>query len=119
MNFFLGMKEIYITITALNGGHLETGTMLENTVLIKIESLSNRTPYLTDANGNSVEGGALNANYTLVDAVASVCNKLGKAGFTYRKDFVWDDQSWTEDMDEAISLKYNDSKILTVLGLTR
>lgn len=93
--------------------------MLEKTVHIEIKNLSKRTPYLTDANGNSVEGGALNADYTTVDAVANVCNKLGKAGFTYRKDFIWDDTTWTDDMEDAISLKYSDPKILTVLGLTQ
>jgi len=119
LNSFLGTKEIYITTTALNGGHLETGTMLEKTVLIEIASLSSRQPYLTDSQGNSVEGGALNADYTTVDAVANICNKLGKAGFTYRKDFIWDDTTWTDSMEDAISLKYSDPKILTVLGLTK
>ena len=86
---------------------------------LQISRFSNRHPWNTDANGNSIEGGALNANYTLVDAVGQVCNQLGKHGYTYGKDFVWDDSGWTDDMDDAILIKFNDTKIETLLGLNK
>jgi len=91
--------------------------MMKKVGLVAVEKISNRMPYKTDANGNSVEGGALNANYTLVDAVARVCNTLGKHGYVYGKDFVWDDSDYTDDLDEALSIRYEDPKILTILGI--
>ena len=86
-------------------------------ITLDISNYSNRNPWNTDANGNSIEGGALNANYTLVDAVGNVCNQLGKHGYTYGKDFVWEDNAWTDDMEDAISVKYNDPRIETLLGI--
>jgi len=53
----------------------------------------------------------------LVDAVARVSNILGKHGFEYGKDFVWDDQEFTDDMDDAISFTVGDEKIMVLLGL--
>ena len=38
---------------------------------LELTRFSNRHPWNTDAQGNSIEGGALNANYTLVDAVGN------------------------------------------------
>ena len=92
--------------------------MFTRTVTLKTESLSTRSPYLTDSQGNSVEGGALNANYTTVEAVAKVCNTLGIHGYVYGRDFIWQDQGYTEDLDDAIIIEYNDEKILTLLGMT-
>jgi len=93
------------------------GTVFKRTVALKTAELSTRTPYLTDSQGNSVEGGALNANYTTVDAVAKVCNTLGIHGYVYGRDFVWQDQGYTDDLDDAIIIEYDDVKILTLLGL--
>ena len=93
------------------------GTVFKRTVTLRIAEHSTRTPYLTDSRGNSVEGGALNANYTTVDAVARVCNTLGIHGYVYGRDFVWKDQGYTDDLDDAIILSYDDIKILTLLGL--
>ena len=93
------------------------GTVFKRTVTLRIAEHSTRTPYLTDSRGNSVEGGALNANYTTVDAVAKVCNTLGIHGYVYGRDFVWKDQGYTDDLDDAIILSYDDIKILTLLGL--
>jgi hypothetical protein len=86
---------------------------------LELTRFSNRHPWNTDAQGNSIEGGALNANYTLVDAVGNVCNQLGKHGYTYGKDFVWQDNAWTDDMEDAILIKYNDPKIETLLGIKK
>jgi hypothetical protein len=91
---------------------------MKKIALLEVEKISSRTPYKTDAHGNSVEGGALNANYTLVDAVARVCNTLGRHGYVYGKDFVWDDSEHTDELEEALSIRYDDPQILTVLGMT-
>jgi len=37
-----------------------------------------------------MEGGALNAGYTSVDALAYVSNLLGNHGLIYRKDWWWE-----------------------------
>jgi len=92
-------------------------TVFKRTVALKIAEHSTRMPYQTDAYGNSVEGGALNANYTTVDAVGKVCNMLGIHGYVYGRDFIWDDQGWNDNMDDAIIIKYDDIRILTLLGL--
>ena len=91
--------------------------MYNKEVVIKTSRFSSRHSYNTDANGKSIEGGALNANYTLVDAVGNVCNFLGKHGYTYKEDFVWDDSGWTKDMDSGMIIKYNDPKLETLLGI--
>jgi hypothetical protein len=91
--------------------------MYSKELVIETSRFSNRNSYNTDANGNSIEGGALNANYTTVDAVGNVCNFLGKHGYTYRKDFIWDDHGWTDDMSDGIVLQYNDPKLATLLGI--
>ena len=92
--------------------------MFKRTVVLKTADLSTRQPYLTDSQGNSVDGGALNANYTTVDAVAKVCNTLGIHGYVYGRDFIWQDQGYTDDLDYAIIIEYNDDKIKTLLGLS-
>ena len=97
--------------------HGKRSNVFTRTVTLKTESLSTRSPYLTDSQGNSVEGGALNANYTTVDAVAKVCNTLGIHGYVYGRDFIWQDQGYTDTLDDAIIIKYDDVKILTLLGL--
>jgi hypothetical protein len=118
------MKSSFTKRTAKNGEHTKTvairerqRTVFKRTVALKTAELSTRTPYLTDSQGNSVEGGALNANYTTVDAVAKVCNTLGIHGYVYGRDFVWQDQGYTDDLDDAIIIEYDDVKILTLLGL--
>lgn len=93
--------------------------MLTKSITIEIKDLSTRTPYKTDAQGNSVEGGALNANYTTVEAVAKICNTLGVHGYHYGRDFIWQDQGWTEDMEDAIILNYKDDKIKTLIGVAK
>lgn len=118
------MRNISTTKIVENGGPTKIvaiqgrqKTVFKRTVVLKIAEHSTRTPYKTDSQGNSVEGGALNANYTTVDAVAKVCNTLGIHGYVYGRDFVWKDQGWTDDMDDAILISYNDVRILTLLGL--
>jgi len=98
--------------------HGKRSNVFKRTVTLKIAEQSTRMPYKTDSQGNSVEGGALNANFTTVDAVAKVCNTLGIHGYVYGRDFIWQDQGYTEDLDDAIIIEYNDDKIKTLLGLS-
>ena len=125
MKVLFSTKSSFTKRTAKNGEHTKTvairerqRTVFKRTVALKTAELSTRTPYLTDSQGNSVEGGALNANYTTVDAVAKVCNTLGIHGYVYGRDFIWLDQGYTEDLDDAIIIEYNDDKIKTLLGLS-
>ena len=68
---------------------------------------------------DSKEGGALNANYTTVEAVAKICNTLGVHGYHYGKDFIWEDQGYTDDLEDAIILNYKDDKIKTLIGVAK
>ena len=42
-----------------------------------INSITVRDRWIGETSGKSVEGGALNANYRTVEAVAMICNHLG------------------------------------------
>ena len=124
------MKDLFLTRNSFTKRTVESGehtkivtihgkqsNVFKRTVTLKTAEHSTRMPYQTDAYGNSVEGGALNANYTTVDAVARVCNMLGIHGYVYGRDFIWQDQGYTDDLDDAIIIAYDDVKILTLLGL--
>ena len=124
------MKDLFLTKSSFTKRIVESGehtkivtihgkrsNVFKRTVLLRTADLSTRQPYLTDSQGNSVDGGALNANYTTVDAVAKVCNTLGIHGYVYGRDFIWQDQGYTEDLDYAIIINYNDEKIQTLLGM--
>ena len=52
-----------------------------------VKGLSARSPHKIPVQ----EGGALNANYTQSEALAIICNKLGKVGLVYNEDFYWVD----------------------------
>ncbi len=54
-----------------------------------VKGLSTRSPYKIPVQ----EGGALNANYTQSEALAIICNKLGKVGLVYNEDFYWVDSN--------------------------
>ena len=83
-----------------------------------VETNSTRNPWNVDMHGNSVEGGALNANYTLVDAVAKISSDFGNLGLEYGKDFKFDDRSWSEDGDKIVfnvdNAKYQEALIVKV-----
>lgn len=49
-----------------------------------IEAWSKRRNHLP------IEGGALNAGYTKVDALCKISNMLGKHGLEYEKDWWWE-----------------------------
>ena len=46
-------------------------------ITLDIDKISKRDEYIGQSTGTSVEGGALNANYREVDAVARVANYMG------------------------------------------
>ena len=83
-----------------------------------IDKVTKRDRYIGETSGNTVEGGALNANYRTVEAVAKVSALLGMAGYRYDTDFVWSEQSYNDNMDETVVFKFNDPKIKTLLGIT-
>jgi len=58
--------------------------MFHHTVSVSISDFSDRPNHLPQ------EGGALNAGYTSVDALASVSNYLGNHGLIYKKDWWWE-----------------------------
>jgi hypothetical protein len=64
-----------------------------------------------------VGGGALNANYTFVDAVANICTTMGNMGLVYGKDFFWAYHGYDDDMDDCITLMVKDEKYSTALHL--
>jgi hypothetical protein len=84
----------------------------KNELVLDTNKLSKREEYIGQHTGTSVEGGALNANYKEVDAVASLSNKLGQLGYVYGKDWYWQDSGCDE-----CTITYNDKKIPLVLKL--
>tara|TARA_B100000214_G_scaffold307717_2_gene238987 strand:+ start:771 stop:1109 length:339 start_codon:yes stop_codon:yes gene_type:complete len=80
-------------------------------VTIAEKRLSSRMSYVP------VEGGALNAGYTTVDAVANLCTTAGNLGMVYGKDFIWSHTGWDEKDDDAIVLLVKEEKYETFLQL--
>jgi len=60
-------------------------------VNIPVKKLTRRMGYLP------IGGGALNASYTFVDAVANVCSHMGSAGYKYGRDYIWAYNGYNED----------------------
>ena len=112
-------KSSFTKRTVESGEHTKTVTIhgkrsnvFKRTVVLKTADQSTRSPYLTDSQGNSVEGGALNANYRTVEAIAMICNHLGQLGLIYGEDFVWDGIS--NDEIKIRYLKNHDSLLDTI-----
>lgn len=72
------------------------------------------------ANHKPVPGGALNAGYTPVDALADVCNKLGHYGLVYKKDFYWEDFQYGIEGEQNIRLTFRSKEVMLTakMGLT-
>ena len=64
-----------------------------------------------------IGGGALNASYTFVDAVANICTTAGNLGMKYGKDFVWGYHGYDKAGDDCITLLVKDEKYETFLHL--
>ena len=67
-----------------------------------------------------VGGGALNASYTVVDAVANICTVAGNLGMRYGRDFIWSHVGYggrTLDK-ETVCLLVKEEKYETFLHLS-
>ena len=84
----------------------------KNTLTLNIDKISKRDEWLGQSQNTSVEGGALNANWRDVDAVAQVANQLGKLGYVYNEDWYWESVGCDE-----LTISYKDKKIPTILKL--
>jgi hypothetical protein len=80
-------------------------------VNIPVNKLTRRQSYIP------ISGGALNASYTYVDAVANICTIMGNAGYTYGKDFIWAYYGYNDDMEDTVVLYVKDEKLRTWLHL--
>ena len=69
---------------------------MEHKLELPVHELSNRPNHLPGG------GGALNAGYTPVDALALVSNLLGQIGLEYGKDFSW--KSFEYENSDIVSL---------------
>ena len=81
-------------------------------VTLDIDKISKRDEYIGQSTGTSVEGGALNANYREVDAVARVANYMGMLGYKYEQDWHWENAGCDE-----LTLKVDNEEIATHLKL--
>ena len=80
-------------------------------VTLDIDKISKRDEYIGQSTGTSVEGGALNANYREVDAVARVANYMGMLGYKYEKDWHWEDAGCDE-----VCFSFKDPKLVTYMA---
>lgn len=78
---------------------------------ISVKKLTKRKEYLP------IEGGALNASYTFVDAVANLCSMLGNAGYVYGKDYIWAYHGYDDDLEDCVTLHVRDDKMKTWIHL--
>lgn len=78
---------------------------VNNKLEISVNKLSNRPNHLSGG------GGALNAGYTPVDALARVSNILGQLGLEYGKDFTW--KSFEYGTGETASSSFEQYLVLT------
>ena len=79
-------------------------------IKFNVKGLSTRSPYKIPVQ----EGGALNANYTQSEALAIICNKLGKVGLVYNEDFYWVDSNLN---DVIINFNSNEDAVKARLML--
>lgn len=94
--------------------------MTKQSIKFKKSDFSTRLSYQTDMHGNSIEGGALNAGYDLVEAVAKISANLGRHGFEYGKDFEWTDQGYDDNFETTVDFtiskdKYQEAMVIMKL----
>jgi hypothetical protein len=81
-------------------------------VRIPAKNVTTRDRYIGETSGNTVEGGALNADYQCVEALAIVSNRLGQYSLEYGRDFYFS----TCGIGEIVLLfKDNKDKFITHL----
>ena len=67
-----------------------------------------------------IGGGALNAGYDTVDAVANICTTAGNLGMKYGKDFIWAYAGYQDDgddLEDCITLMVKEDKYESFLHL--
>ena len=86
---------------------------VDNNLHIPVESWSTRPNHLPG------EGGALNAGYTPVDALARITNLLGQHGLVYDVDFSWDrfDYSTEDGFKQYVQLTFKDKDAMLTAKL--
>ena len=77
----------------------------EHTVVVASDKTTTRGGYY------DTEGGALNGNYTDFDVGCIVSNDLGQQGYTYGKDFYFEDAGCDE-----VCFSFKDPKIVTYIA---
>ena len=77
----------------------------DHTVVIASDKTTTRGGYY------DTEGGALNGNYTDFDVGCIVSNDLGLQGYTYGKDFYFEDAGCDE-----VCFSFKDPKIVTYIA---
>ena len=77
----------------------------EHTVVIASDKTTTRDGYY------DTEGGALNGNYTDFDVGCIVSNDLGLQGYTYGKDFYFEDAGCDE-----VCFSFKDPKLVTYVS---
>ena len=87
-------------------------TQFMKEITIKESRATTRMGYLP------IGGGALNAGYNTVDAVANICSTAGNLGMKYGRDYFWAYAGGDEEGDECITLMVKDEKYETFLHLT-
>lgn len=68
-----------------------------------------------------MEGGALNAGYTKVDALCKISNMLGRHGLEYEKDWWWEGFGTDFPMNrmvENVRLQFAKEEYILLLSLT-
>ena len=80
-------------------------------VQVRVSKLTKRMGYLP------IGGGALNASYTFVDAVANLCSMMGNAGYVYGRDYIWAYQGYDNDMEDCVTLYVKNDKMKTWIHL--
>ena len=64
-----------------------------------------------------IGGGALNASYTFVDAVANICSTMGNMGLVYGKDYFWAYHGYDDNLKDCVTLMVKEEKYSTALHL--
>ena len=77
----------------------------EHTVVVASDKTTTRGGYY------DTEGGALNGNYTDFDVGCIVSNDLGLQGYTYGKDFYFEDAGCDE-----VCFSFKDAKLVTYMA---
>ena len=93
--------------------------MKKKLLSLKKSDWSKRLPYQTDMHGHSIEGGALNAGYDLVETVSKISAELGRHGYIYGKDFEFIDQGYDDDHESTVEFSFKEGKYQEAMVLMK